>query len=176
MAARGARNWIAQLYFYAAAGIGLVLVIAGIISSVFGFIDAINPRATPQFGEIADGRGVDFRLGPGRVFVREREPELDQGATPTPDEQVGARNSAFRQIRRQGVRNGVRGLVVALVGLPVFLWHLGRARSNGYDQLPPGVPPWAAGPPPRPPVEERTSTPRRPRAPRQTRPPPEEQP
>jgi hypothetical protein len=123
-AAGARRNWIALLYFYVAALVGLGFFITGITTGLF----AAKELAFPELGLSTSNYEGTLRRDPQGVII----------ATDAEREQARQRELADR--RREGGSDLVDGVILIAVGLPTLVWHLRRARRLGAPGEPPPVP------------------------------------
>lgn len=114
-AAGARRNWIALLYFYVAALVGLGFFITGITTGLF----AAKELAFPELGLSTSTYEGTLRRDPQGVVI----------ATDAEREQARQRELADR--RREGGSDLVDGVILIAVGLPTLVWHLRRARRLG---------------------------------------------
>lgn len=118
---RAGHHWTGYVYYYAASLIGLGLVIGGLVGVFRGMLQTALPRATPEFRFRADEP----------LF---REPPFREGgpspATPSPAEIDRAEREAVDELRTEGLYSAAQGASFAIVGGPVFLWHIRRARER----------------------------------------------
>ena len=148
------RNWVALLYFYLAALVGLGFVVTGAAMALFGAKNALFPSlglSRHPYSYPAPAPYVTFpgheRIGPpDRMAARTNETDADRQARE-------ARSREIDERRGRGVDGMLSGLIVAGVGAPVLLWHLkrGRALSAGAES---SDAPSAAAPPPTPPTTD----------------------
>ena len=124
------RNWIALLYFYVAALVGLGFFITGITTSLF----AAKELASPELGLSTSSYESTLRRDPQGVVI----------ATDAEREQARQRELSDR--RREGGSDLVDGLILIAVGLPTLVWHLRRARRLGTPGEPPPGRPGGAAP------------------------------
>lgn len=124
-------RWISLLYYYLAAMVGLVITLVGII----GGLQALVGAAFPQLSD-------EVRFSEQQFRSPEVEPPLRKGRdrdAPTEGELAAARDEAEERARLNGFAGGLRGLIAALVGAPVFLWHIRQARRKEPEWLEPGA-------------------------------------
>jgi hypothetical protein len=124
-AARG--RWIPIVYYYLATLVGLVILLVGVIGGLQSLVDVVFPQLSSEvrFAEPTLERGPD---SPG--VARE----------PTDEERESARADSLERARLGGYAGGLRGLIAALVGAPVFLWHLRQARRKEPEWFATGGP------------------------------------
>lgn len=144
----GKRSWVVLLYFYAAALVGLGLVVAGVVTALFGAKDALFPG-----------------LGLSRYsYEYNVPPEFGAPTEQTEEQRRAAKDRAVDERRGGGLDGMLSGLIIAGVGAPVLVWHLkrGRALSAAAEKpeatttTPPPSPP--SPQPPAPSAEPPTAT------------------
>lgn len=107
------RSWVALLYFYAAALVGLGFVIVGITMGLFGAKNALFPS-----------------LGVSSYSYEYRFPQDPLRDTePTEQQYLVAQERAIDDRRGRGLDDMLSGLIIAAVGAPVLVWHLKRGRA-----------------------------------------------
>lgn len=107
-------------YYYAAALIGLVMVLAGLVGGLSGLVQAALPETSDEV----------LYLEPYSFSV-EGEPEAL-----SPEEEERRRQQALDDARARGVADAIRGAILAGVGAPVLIWHLRQARRRESTSLP----------------------------------------
>lgn len=123
-------RWISLLYYYLAAMVGLVITLVGII----GGLQALVGAAFPQLSD-------EVRFSHQELRSPESAPPLKRGRdrdAPTEGELAAIRDEAEERARLNGFAGGLRGLIAALVGAPVFLWHIRQARRKEPEWFGPG--------------------------------------
>jgi hypothetical protein len=116
METRAARRpWVVLLYFYLAALVGLGFLIGGTTIGLFGVKDLAFPRLSLSSSSYESNLRRDAQ---GNIVASEQERQA-------------ARQRAIDDRRREGGDNVVDGVILAAVGLPTLVWHLGRARRSG---------------------------------------------
>lgn len=123
-------RWLPLVYYYLATVVGLVLLLVGVIGGLNGLVHAAFPRLSDEVRFSTSAFAPDERA-PRRVTEREREV---------------ARREAIDLARLGGYSDALEGLITAVVGAPVFFWHLRQARRRepewlGIPTTPPPVPP-----------------------------------
>lgn len=119
------RNWIALLYFYVAALVGLGFFITGITTGLF----AAKELTFPELGLSTSSYESTLRHDPQGVIIA------------TDAERERARDRELSDRRREGGSDLVDGIILIAVGLPTLVWHLRRARRLGTPgEAPPGTP------------------------------------
>jgi hypothetical protein len=108
-------HWSGYVYYYVASLIGLGLLIAGVIGIFNGAIQVAAPASAPE-----------YRYRVPEVPKLEESPGATAPAQPQNRRQL--ERDAATAVRREGVYRAARGLVLAVVGTPVFAWHIRRAR------------------------------------------------
>lgn len=106
------------VYYYLATTVGLVLVLVGVIMGLHGAVQAALPRT-----------GGDFSYS---------EPPYDAQGNPVKEskaQKAEREADALKTSRASGVATGIDGGITALVGAPVFFWHLRQARRKEPDWL-----------------------------------------
>jgi hypothetical protein len=110
------RRWSTP-YYYAAALIGLVMVLAGVVGGLSGLVQAALPQTSEEVLYLEP-----FAYGP------EGEPEELSA-----EEEERRRQQALDDARAIGVAEALRGAILAAVGAPVLVWHLRQARRREAD-------------------------------------------
>jgi hypothetical protein len=103
--------------------IGLGLVVAGVVVTFHGLVQAALPTAVPEYRFRSD------------VQVRPYE-EGAKPKPPTPAEIRTAKREARSALRTEGLYGALNGIVFAGVGSPVFWWHIRRARERERGEPP----------------------------------------
>lgn len=114
------RNWIALLYFYVAALVGLGFLITGVTTGLF----AAKQVIFPELGMSTSTYEGTLRRDPQGVII----------ATDAEREQARQRELSDR--RQEGASDLVDGVILIAVGLPTLVWHLRRARRLGAPAEP----------------------------------------
>lgn len=113
-------RWIPLVYYYLATVVGLSIFLIGVISGFHGLILAALPKASPEV----------------RYAVQESfGTEGKEAAKPSKQELARRRAEAIESVRLGGYLQALRGAVTALVGGPVFIWHLRQARRREPEWL-----------------------------------------
>jgi len=110
------RRWSAA-YYYAAALIGLLMVLAGIVGGLSGLVQAALPQTSEEV----------LYFDPYN-FSPDGKPE-----PLSPEEEDRRRQQALEDARAIGVADALRGVILAGVGAPVLIWHLRQARRREGD-------------------------------------------
>ncbi len=112
--ARG--RWIPLVYYYLAATVGLAITLVGIVGMLNGAVVAVLPKLSSE------------------VRYLETAPPRDPSGAPADNlsaaERERIRDDSIERARLGGIERTVRGGVTALVGAPVFVWHLTQARRR----------------------------------------------
>lgn len=114
---RGGR-WLPLVYYYLATVIGLSITLVGLIGGLNGLVTAFVPEASDRY-----------------AFSTPRFDKNGEPVEETASEKAEREADAKEQARLSGIASGIRGLVAAIVGLPVFLWHLRQARRREPEWL-----------------------------------------
>lgn len=112
------RHWAGHVYYYLAALVGLGFVIAGLVMTTHGLLQAALPTATPEYQYRSDPRSLPR-------YEEEKTP-----SSPTPAQIREAKREARSALRTEGFYRALNGLAFAGVGFPVFWWHIRRARER----------------------------------------------
>ena len=115
------RHWSGHVYYYTASLVGLSLVLFGAVGVMRGLLQAAVPTAAPEFR-------YSQEIYPERL----EPPSTSPQPTLSPTER--RRQVAVDRIRAEGLFRAVEGLSLAVVGAPVFVWHIRRARRREADQ------------------------------------------
>jgi hypothetical protein len=113
-------RWVPLVYYYLATVVGLVLVLTGLIGGLNGVVTAVAPRTADPF-----------------LFF---EPPFDPEGRPielSPREEAKQEADALDRARQSGIAGAIRGGSTAVVGFPVFFWHLRQARRKEPEWLGP---------------------------------------
>lgn len=108
-------RWLPLVYYYLATVVGLTILLVGLISGAQSLVDAIWPEASDT---------VRYEYG---IYSPEENP--------SEREREESRENAIETARLGGYAGAVKGLIAALVGLPVFIWHLRQARRKEPEWL-----------------------------------------
>lgn len=142
---RRAGRWIPVVYYYLATVIGLVILLIGLIQGLQGLTRAAFPDLSPELRFFDGGHGFEAHEPPpgpeGRAVVRS---ERKLSARETEDLRREREQQARRAARLGGFADAVEGLIAAIVGGPVFFWHLRQARRKEPEWFAMPAPP-AAG-------------------------------
>jgi hypothetical protein len=111
-------RWLPLVYYYLATIVGLALVLIGIIGGLHGLVTAALPSTSDQ---------VTFMEPP---FNAQGDPVKE-----TPSEKAQREAEALKRARQSGYADSIQGGITAIVGLPVFLWHLLQARRKEPEWL-----------------------------------------
>jgi hypothetical protein len=113
------RSWVALLYFYAAALVGLGFVVVGTTLALFGAKNALFPS-----------------LGVSSYSYEYSSPDPLGLTEQTEQQRQAARDRAIDERRSSGLDDMLSGFIIVGVGTPVLIWHLkrGRALSAGDAQ------------------------------------------
>lgn len=106
------------VYYYLATTVGLALVLVGLIGCFRGLVQVALPRT---------GGEVSYS-----------EPPFDQQGNPVKESKADKAEreaDAEKSARNQGEADAIDGAITALVGAPVFLWHLRQARRKEPELL-----------------------------------------
>ncbi len=108
-------RWIPLVYYYLATVIGLSIILVGLIGGLQGLVTAALPQISDEvrFADVERAIGPDGR----RRELDEREREV-------------RKQEAIEDARLIGYGAALEGLVTAVVGAPVFLWHVRQARRR----------------------------------------------
>jgi hypothetical protein len=101
------------VYYYLATVVGLALVLAGVIGGLHGLVTAAFPKTADEF-----------------IFA---EPPFSPEGDPvkeSPSEKAEREAEALERSRQSGYAGAIQGGITALVGAPVFFWHLRQARRK----------------------------------------------
>ena len=111
-------HWSGFVYYYVAALIGLSFVLFGLVSVYSGLIQSALPRSSPDFEYRRDVNGA--------------EPRNNQTPPPSPSpEQIrNQEDRAAEELRAEGFFQALQGFGATVVGVPVFVWHIRRARKR----------------------------------------------
>ncbi|MFN2610381.1 MAG: hypothetical protein ABR507_05850 [Actinomycetota bacterium] len=113
-------RWIPIAYYYLATVVGLTIVLVGTIGGLQGLISV----AVPQVSE--DVRFSSPEFPPDQKAVVSTPAQRERFES----DRKEARVRAIKDARLGGIGDALRGLVAALVGAPVFFWHLRQARRR----------------------------------------------
>lgn len=113
-------RWLPLVYYYLATIVGLTITLVGVIGGLHGLVQAVLPEA---------GDEVRFSVVEPRFAPDGREIEFSDV------QQEKIRADAIERARIGGYFNALQGLVTAVVGVPVFLWHLRQARRKEPEWL-----------------------------------------
>lgn len=106
------RHWVAQLYYYVAALVGLILVVFGSIMFAMGLKQAAFPDLGFQSYACSDY-------------------DLDEvGERCTPSQKEEQQDQELDNRREDGVSQAIDGLLVAGIGAPILYWHLRQTRRS----------------------------------------------
>lgn len=108
-------RWIPVVYYYLATAVGLAITLVGLIQGLHGLVIAAIPQVSDEVRFIS----VERHFGPEGEKVRLTE-----------EEKTEAREEAIERARLGGFAGALKGLITALVGAPVFFWHLRQARRR----------------------------------------------
>lgn len=119
----GKLHWSGYVYYYLAALIGLAFVLFGLVRVYSGLIQAALPRSSPEF---------EYRRE-----VVPHAPLNDAAPPPSPShaEVRAQKDQAAKEIRAEGIYQALEGVGATVVGAPVFLWHIRRARKRDVPAL-----------------------------------------
>jgi hypothetical protein len=156
-------GWIRPAYLRIMCLVGIVVLAYGMVSLVMGVVHVADPDLQRQSDPV-------FRIASAVVDVAKAAYANQTNPNPTViDALNNSKSELDRQARQAGLNELVHGLVFALVGLAIFLFHWRRAEQRPQPMMtgaqypgagPPAAPPgpsgWAAAPPgppgaPRPP-------------------------
>ena len=130
------RNWVALLYFFVAALVGLGFVVTGITMALFGLKDAVFPGlGLPRYAyEVYPFEAYPVPVGPSATSDVTEPARRSEAEIAVEERKAKAR--AIDERRGNGVDRMLSGIILALVGYPVLVWHLrrGRALSAGTDK------------------------------------------
>lgn len=113
------RHWTGHVYYYVASLVGLGLLVAGLVTTSTGLLKAALPRSAPEFAYAKEEQF--FRV----------EPKSGKPAeTPTPAERRENERNAESRITREGVFSAAQGGFLVIIGAPIFVWHIRRARER----------------------------------------------
>lgn len=127
------RSWVALLYFYVAALVGLGFVVTGTTMALFGAKSALFPGlGVPRYAyEVSQ----PYETYPGRERIGPSKSDGGEpGRTNEAERQRQEREAKARAVaerRSNGFDGILNGLIIAGVGAPVLLWHLKRGRALG---------------------------------------------
>lgn len=110
-------RWLPLVYYYLATVVGLVIMLVGIIGALRGLVQAIIPEASNE---------VRFSIAEQPRLT----PEGKEAKELTGAEKDKVRAESIERARLGGYFNALQGLVTAVVGAPVFVWHLRQARRK----------------------------------------------
>ncbi len=111
-------RWLPLVYYYLATIVGLSFLLAGLIGGLNGLVTAMFPRTADEY-----------------IYS---EPPFNDSGDPVEEsaaEKEQREAEAFDQARNGGFAAGLRGLITAIVGAPVFFWHLRQARRREPEWL-----------------------------------------
>lgn len=112
-------RWLPLVYYYLATIVGLVILLVGLIGGLNGLVQAAFPKASDELAYF-DATEYDREGNPIEVTIKEKaEREAE----------------AIERARLAGFAGALRGLVAAIVGAPVFIWHLRQARRREPEWL-----------------------------------------
>ena len=117
-------RWNVFAYYYAAALIGLVMVLVGAVGGLQSLVRVALPQTADEVRYIDE---------PYR-FTPDGEPR------PTAAELDRIEEEAEDDARTSGLADFARGLITAGVGAPVMAWHLRQARRKEPDWMDDGAP------------------------------------
>ena len=106
-------RWVPLVYYYLASIIGLTMLLFGVIGAANGLVNVAFPRASEEFAysrPVYDERGKSVDDSPREKAAREAE--------------------ALERARAVGLSRSIRGGIMAVVAVPVFVWHLRQARRK----------------------------------------------
>lgn len=111
-------RWLPLVYYYLATVVGLALLLTGVIGGLHGLVTAAFPSTADEF-----------------IYF---EPPFDAKGNPiqeTESEEAEREAEGLERARRSGFAGAINGGITALVGAPVFLWHLIQARRKEPEWL-----------------------------------------
>lgn len=126
------RHWATLIYYYLVALVSLSFVIAGTIGAGYNLIQAAFPQLSP------DVRYWDQSLGYNSGWVRPAPgPPGDRAELTLRDQQsrttlITTRKATTDRLRDEGFYKALQFAVFAVVGFPVFFWHIRRARRHEF--------------------------------------------
>lgn len=107
-------RWLPLVYYYVATLVGLAIVLAGLIGGLNGVVTAAFPKTGDPF-----------------LYVEPPfDPETGRPLDESPREEEEREAEALDRARQSGVAGAIRGGTAAIVGFPVFFWHLRQARRK----------------------------------------------
>lgn len=111
-------RWLPLVYYYLATLVGLSLLLAGLIGGLHGLVTAAFPSTASEF-----------------IYF---EPPFDEKGRPVKEsnsEESEREAEALERARRSGFAGAIQGGTTAIVGFPVFFWHLRQARRKEPEWL-----------------------------------------
>ena len=112
-------RWIVFAYYYAAALIGLVMVLVGTVGGLKSLVRVALPQTADEVRYIDE----PYRFTPDGE-PRPNAAELDR-----------LEDEAKDDARTRGLADFASGLITAGVGAPVMAWHLRQARRKEPDWM-----------------------------------------
>jgi hypothetical protein len=141
-------GWIRPAYLRIMCLVGIVVLAYGMVSFVMGVVHVADPDLQRQSDPV-------FRIASAVVDVAKAAVANQTDPNPTVIEALDKSKSELdRQARQAGLNELVHGLVFALVGLAIFLFHWRRAEQRPQPMMmaaqypgagPPAAPPGTGG-------------------------------
>lgn len=107
-------RWLPLVYYYLGAVVGLAITLVGVIGGLQGLVTAALPQISSE----------------ARYSAPERVAPDGKAEEPSGAEQERLKEEAVDRARLGGFDRALRGAVTAVVGAPVFFWHLRQARRR----------------------------------------------
>lgn len=123
-------RWIPVVYYYLATVIGLVILLVGVIQGLRGLAKAAFPELSDEVRYAEPEHGFEGRemMAPEDRIAPERKKEISKAELVKL--KAARKEEAIRRARLGGFSEAVEGLIAAMVGAPVFFWHLRQARRK----------------------------------------------
>ncbi|MGI9193639.1 MAG: hypothetical protein ACR2FO_03915 [Actinomycetota bacterium] len=107
-----------MLYYYLATILGLTLLLVGSISAAQGLVHRAIPESSPDY-----------------YVETTKSGENGKDVSLSPSELAKAKAQARQEARQTGAGEALDGLIEAIVGAPVFLWHLTQVRKRERERI-----------------------------------------
>ncbi len=139
-------SWIRPAYLRGMCAIGIIVLAYGLLGFVLGIVHTAAPDLQRQGDPI-------FRIASAIVNVAEpvyRQNQQNNGNTEDPSVTEAfskAKSELTHQARQAGINELVRGLILSLIGLGVFLFHWQRAEEVRRVDVPVPMAPLEPSPP-----------------------------
>ena len=139
-------GWVRPAYLRIMCLVGIVVLAWGTVGFVMGIVHVADPSLQRQSDPV-------FRIASAVVDVAKAAYAEQDDRNPTVTDALNTSQSELdHQARQAGLNELVHGLIFALVGLAILLFHWKRAEQRLAVMLPapqyPGAGPPATGPPP----------------------------